>query len=281
MPNYVLTLACPDAPGIVHEVTGALLDVRGNVLEQQQFTDLSQSSFCMRTRFESPVDDIAQVRLAVMDRVAKFGSVLTLRPEDQYCRTIIMVSKLDHCLVDLLYRMQNDELPIDVALIVSNHSDLEPIAQRYGIPFVVLPVTSENKAEAEAELLRLVEEYKIDLVVLARYMQVLSNDLCQRLAGKVINIHHSFLPGFKGARPYHQAYDRGVKLIGATSHFVTADLDEGPIIEQEVARVEHHHTPEDLALIGRDLERLVLARAVRLFAEDRIIPDGRRTVVFP
>ncbi len=280
MTDYILTMRCPDSSGIIHAVTGALLDVSGNILEQAQFTDEVTGNFCIRTRFESPVDDVAQVRLALMDRVARFEPVVTVRPEARRIRTLIMVSKFDHCLVDLLYRVDTGELPIDVPLIVSNHPDLEPIAQRHGIPFVVLPITKETKAEQEAALLALIEEHRIELVVLARYMQVLSDDLCQRLAGRAINIHHSFLPGFKGARPYHQAYERGVKLIGATSHFVTADLDEGPIIEQEVARVDHADTPEALAEIGRDLERVVLSRAVRLFAEDRIIPDGRRTVVF-
>ena len=281
MTDYVLTMRCADSSGIIHAVTGALLDVHGNILEQAQFTDETTGNFCIRTRFESPLDDVAQVRLALMDKVSRFDPVLTVRPEAQKYRVLLMVSKADHCLIDLLYRVDNGELPIEVALIVSNHRDLEPIADRHGIPLVHIPVTKETKPDAEAALLAIIEEMRIDLVVLARYMQVLSDDLCQRLSGRVINIHHSFLPGFKGARPYQQAYERGVKLIGATSHFVTADLDEGPIIEQEVARVAHHHTAEDLAEIGRDLERLVLARAVRLFAEDRIILQGSRTVVFP
>ena len=281
MTDYVLTMRCADSSGIIHAVTGALLDVHGNILEQAQFTDETTGNFCIRTRFETPLDDVAQVRLALMDKVSRFDPVLTVRPEAQKYRVLLMVSKADHCLIDLLYRVDNGELPIEVALIVSNHRDLEPIAERHGIPFVHIPVTKETKPDAEAALLAIIDEMRIDLVVLARYMQVLSDDLCQRLSGRVINIHHSFLPGFKGARPYQQAYERGVKLIGATSHFVTAALDEGPIIEQEVARVAHHHTAEDLAEIGRDLERLVLARAVRLFAEDRIILQGSRTVVFP
>lgn len=281
MTDYVLTMRCADSSGIIHAVTGALLDVQGNILEQAQFTDETTGNFCIRTRFETPLDDVAQVRLALMDKVSRFDPVLTVRPEAQKYRVLLMVSKADHCLIDLLYRVDNGELPIEAALIVSNHRDLEAIADRHGIPFVHIPVTKETKPDAEAALLAIIDEMRIDLVVLARYMQVLSDDLCQRLSGRVINIHHSFLPGFKGARPYQQAYERGVKLIGATSHFVTADLDEGPIIEQEVARVAHHHTAEDLAEIGRDLERLVLARAVRLFAEDRIILQGSRTVVFP
>jgi formyltetrahydrofolate deformylase len=203
-----------------------------------------------------------------------------VRLEQSRRRVLVMVSKYDHCLVDLLYRYDNGELPVEIPLVVSNHEDCRPLAERHGIPFVVLPVTPETKAAQEARLLALVEEHAIDVVVLARYMQVLSDDLCSRLPGRIINIHHSFLPGFKGARPYHQAHARGVKLIGATAHFVTADLDEGPIIEQGVQRVDHSATPDDLAEIGRDVERLVLARAVRLFAEDRIVLDGRRTIVF-
>ena len=191
-----------------------------------------------------------------------------------------MVSKFDHCLVDLLYRHEIGELPIEIPVIVSNHRDCEHIAERHGIPFVYLPVTTETKPEQEAALLNLTIEHNIDVVILARYMQVLSDALCSELSGRIINIHHSFLPGFKGARPYHQAHERGVKLIGATAHFVTAQLDEGPIIEQEVERVTHAHTANDLAEIGRDVERLVLARAVRLFAEDRIMLAGKRTVVF-
>jgi formyltetrahydrofolate deformylase len=215
-----------------------------------------------------------------VDRVGAFDPVLTLRPERQRRRVLIMVSKYDHCLVDLLYRYESGELPVDIPLIVSNHEDCRPIAERHGIAFVYLPVTRETKSEQEVQLLDLVARHDIDLVVLARYMQVLSDRACAELAGRAINIHHSFLPGFKGARPYHQAHARGVKLIGATAHFVTADLDEGPIIEQGVERVNHHHSADDLAELGRDIERVVLSRAVRLFAEDRIILDGNRTVVF-
>jgi formyltetrahydrofolate deformylase len=191
-----------------------------------------------------------------------------------------MVSRFDHCLVDLLYRWEIGELPVDIPLVVSNHEDLRGIVEARGIPFIHLPVTRDTKPAAEARLFALVEEYDVDLVVLARYMQVLSDDACRRLSGRVINIHHSFLPGFKGAKPYHQAYERGVKLIGATAHFVTADLDEGPIIEQDVARVSHAQDAETLVALGRDVERVVLARAVRLYAEDRVMLTGARTVVF-
>ena len=193
---------------------------------------------------------------------------------------LVKVSRHDHCLRDLLYRWDMGEIPADLRLVVSNHEDCRYLAERYGVPYVHVPVTAATKPAAESRLLDLIAEYQVEAVVLARYMQVLSDDLCRRLEGRVINIHHSFLPGFKGARPYHQAHERGVKLIGATAHFVTPDLDEGPIIEQDVARVEHGHTPEQLVAIGRDVERLVLARAVRLYAEDRVLLVGARTVVF-
>jgi formyltetrahydrofolate deformylase len=278
--TFILTLRCQDGPGIIHAVSGTLLDLGANVLEQAQFTDEETGLFAMRTRFEAPERDPGSIRLAVAERTERFGPTIGVRLEGQRRRALVMVSKHDHCLVDLLYRYEIGELPVDIPLVVSNHPDAQPIAERHGIPFVVLPVTADTKAEQEARLLELVDEHRIDVVVLARYMQVLSDDLCSRLPGRIINIHHSFLPGFKGARPYHQAHARGVKLIGATAHFVTADLDEGPIIEQGVERVDHAHTPEDLAEIGRDVERIVLARAVRMFAEDRIVLNGSRTIVF-
>jgi len=205
---------------------------------------------------------------------------LHVRPADARPRTMIMVSRADHCLVDLLYRWRNDLLPVDIPVVVSNHADLGDLVRSHGIEFVHIPVTADTKADAEAHLLDLVREHRIDLVVLARYMQILSDDLCAALAGRAVNIHHSFLPGFKGAKPYHQAHERGVKLVGATAHFVTADLDEGPIIEQDVARVHHAMTANDLVALGQDTERLVLARAVRYLAEDRVLLIGDRTVVF-
>lgn len=277
--HYILTLRCADGPGIVHAITGALLEARGNILEQAQFTDEESGIFSLRTKFESPLA-IDQVRETITGQVSRFEPEMTLRHESDRRRVLIMVSRHDHCLIDLLYRHEIGELPIDIPVIVSNHPDCEHIARRHGIAFVHLPVTPDTKAAQEAELFRLTELHDVDVVVLARYMQVLSDELCTRLSGRIINIHHSFLPGFKGARPYHQAHERGVKLIGATAHFVTAALDEGPIIEQEVERVTHAHSATDLAEIGRDVERLVLARAVRLFAEDRIMLTGRRTVVF-
>ena len=276
--RYILTLRCVDAPGVIHAVSGALLEVSGNVLEQGQFTDEHTGMFSMRTRFETPVRDIDTVRSIVAAATARFDPIVTLRNESVRRRALIMVSTEDHCLVDLLYRHANGELPIDIPVIVSNHESAAEVASHYGIAFAHIPVTS--KPEAEAALRGLIEDHSVDVVILARYMQILSDGFCADFEGRIINIHHSFLPGFKGARPYHQAFERGVKLIGATAHFVTADLDEGPIIEQDVERVSHSHTADDLAEIGRDIERVVLARAVRLYAEDRVLLDGQRTVVF-
>jgi formyltetrahydrofolate deformylase len=276
--RYILTLRCVDAPGVIHAVSGALLEVSGNVLEQGQFTDEHTGMFSMRTRFETPVRDIDTVRSIVAAATARFDPIVTLRNESVRRRALIMVSTEDHCLVDLLYRHANGELPIDIPVIVSNHESAAEVASHYGIAFAHIPVTS--KSEAEAALRGLIEDHSVDVVILARYMQILSDGFCADFEGRIINIHHSFLPGFKGARPYHQAFERGVKLIGATAHFVTADLDEGPIIEQDVERVSHSHTADDLAEIGRDIERVVLARAVRLYAEDRVLLDGQRTVVF-
>ncbi|QKZ20839.1 formyltetrahydrofolate deformylase [Streptomyces chartreusis] len=280
MQRYILTLICADQPGIVHALSGGIAEAKGNILESAQFSDPDTGDFTIRVLLETPEADGTSLRDELSLRLARFDPVLSLRPEEQRRRVLLMVSKFDHCLVDLLYRWDLGELPVDIPLIVSNHPDLAPIAERYGIPYIHLPVTRATKPQAEAELLRLVAEHQVDFVVLARYMQVLSDDLCRRLSGRVINIHHSFLPGFKGAKPYHQAHDRGVKLIGATAHFVTADLDEGPIIEQDVVRVGHRHTAQELVAIGRDVERIVLARALRLHAEDRVVLTGSRTVVF-
>ena len=280
MTAYILTFRCPDGPGITHAITGALLTVGANILEQAQFTEPTTDDFCLRTRFDVPTEDLAVVSKAVTDATEHLAPAITLRHEEDRRRVLLMVSKFDHCLVDLLYRHQLGELKIDIPLIVSNHPDCADIADRAGIPYVHLPITPETKPAQEARLLELISEHRIDVVVLARYMQVLSNDLCREISGRAINIHHSFLPGFKGARPYHQAFERGVKLIGATAHYVTADLDEGPIIEQDVQRVTHAHSAAALAEMGRDVERMVLARAVRLFSEDRILMTGSRTVVF-
>ncbi len=284
MHRHVLTLACEDRPGIVHAVTGGLLDVEGNIAENHQFTDPDTTTFCMRTVVSTPTEDAAAVQAAVEAKLDQLGAAsdrqLRVRPESRRPRVLIMVSRYDHCLVDLLYRWRNGALAIDIPLVVSNHPDCALIAAREGIPYEHLPVTAATKPQQEARLKELMADHDIDLVVLARYMQILSDDLCQHLLGRAINIHHSFLPGFKGAKPYHQAHVRGVKLVGATAHFVTADLDEGPIIEQDVARVSHVHTAEELVALGQDTERSVLSRAVRYWAEDRVLLVGDKTVVF-
>ncbi|GII79008.1 formyltetrahydrofolate deformylase [Sphaerisporangium rufum] len=278
--EYVLTLSCPDRPGVVAAVSGMLATRKCNITESQQFGDPVAGRFFMRVQFTSglPEDELRSACTALVPELSMEFQLhdLGVRP-----RVLVMVSKLGHCLNDLLYRVRSGLLDIEIVAVVSNHPDLRPLTQSYGIDYHHLPVTAETRQRQEAEVLTLVAHYRAEMVVLARYMQVLSEDLCGKLAGKVINIHHSFLPSFKGAKPYHQAYSRGVKLIGATAHYVTADLDEGPIIEQEVARVNHTHSPEDLAAMGRDLECLALSRAVRWHAEQRVLLDGHKTIVFP
>jgi formyltetrahydrofolate deformylase len=283
--DFVLALDCPDRPGIVHAVTGFLVQRGGNIIESQQFGDPSNGRFFMRIDFA--VEGAESGRVTVEDLRADFAGVaqsfaMTFELWDARApyRTLVMVSKQLHCLNDLLFRHSNGSLQIEIPVVVSNHPDAEQLVKSYGLEFRHIPVTPQNKPEAEAELLELHEELGIHLVVLARYMQVLSDGLCRRLSGQAINIHHSFLPSFKGARPYHQAFDRGVKLIGATAHYVTADLDEGPIIEQDVIRVDHAHDPGQLAAAGRDVEAQVLSRAVRWHSETRVLLDGPRTVVF-
>jgi len=280
MATHVLTLVCPDRPGIVASISQGLVELEANILENAQFGDQPTGMFCMRTRFETPVDDSDRIEQALAPRSSALGATVGVRREDQRQRVLVLVSKYDHCLVDLLYRWRAGELAIDIPLVVSNHPDLGDLVTGHGIAFEHVPATPATKAEADARFLDLVQEQRIDLVVLARYMQVLSEGVCRALAGRAINIHHSFLPGFKGAKPYHQAWQRGVKLIGATAHYVTSDLDEGPIIDQDVARVSHALTPEQMLIIGRDLERLVLSRAVKAHAEGRVFLLGRRTVVF-
>jgi len=279
MRNYVLTLSCPDRPGIVNAVTGALLQVGGNITESAQFGDNDTNTFVLRTVFESAFGEGAITETLGAVATGLDGS-LTVRPEERRPRALVMVSRQEHCLLDLLYRHQSGELAIEIPLIVSNHPDCASLAANYGIPYEVIPVTPESRSAAEDRLLSLVAELNVDFVVLARYMQVLSENVCRPLAGRIINIHHSFLPGFKGSRPYHQAHLRGVKLIGATAHYVTTDLDEGPIIEQDVVRVSHADSVDQLVAMGRDVERMVLARAVRYHAEDRVILIGNKTVVF-
>jgi formyltetrahydrofolate deformylase len=280
MPVHILTLVCPDRPGIVASISQGLVELDANILENAQFGDQPTGMFVMRTRFETPVESSVWVEDALQPRSSELGAIVRVRREDHHPRVLVMVSKYDHCLVDLLYRWRAGELAIDIPVVVSNHPDLQDMVTSHGIAFEQLPAGPESRSAADARLLELVEKNQVDLVVLARYMQVLSEPVCRELEGRVINIHHSFLPGFKGAKPYHQAWQRGVKLIGATAHYVTADLDEGPIIDQDVARVSHAHTPEQMLIIGRDLERLVLSRAVKAHAEGRVFLLGRRTVVF-
>jgi formyltetrahydrofolate deformylase len=277
--DLIATLQCEDQPGIVHAMTSVVLACGGNIIENQQFTDEPTNTFVMRTRFETS-QGIDAAQNSLREGLGKFSPTLRIRPTDRKPRALVLVTKESHCLRDLLYLLELGELPIEIPVVVSNHQDLKGLVESHGFTFAHLPVTATTKAAQEAELLALVEKEAIDFVVLARYMQVLSNEFCAALPGRIINIHHSFLPGFKGAKPYHQAHARGVKIIGATAHFVTADLDEGPIIEQDVAHVSHTSTPDDLIALGRDIERRVLAKAVRLYAQDRIFIVGDRTVVF-
>ena len=277
--DLIATLQCADQPGIVHAMTSAVLACDGNIIENQQFTDEPTNTFVMRTRFESS-QGIEVARKSLNEGLGKFSPTLHIRPTQTKPRALVLVTKESHCLRDLLYLLELGELPIEIPIVVSNHEDLRSLVESHGFTFIHLPVTAATKSAQEQELLALVEKHSIDFVVLARYMQVLSNEFCAALPGRIINIHHSFLPGFKGAKPYHQAHARGVKIIGATAHFVTANLDEGPIIEQDVAHVSHTSTPDDLIALGRDIERRVLAKAVKLYAQDRIFIVGERTVVF-
>jgi formyltetrahydrofolate deformylase len=277
--DLIATLQCSDQPGIVHAMTSAVLACGGNIIENQQFTDEPTNTFVMRTRFESS-QGIEAARKSLNEGLGKFSPTLHIRPTQSKPRALVLVTKESHCLRDLLYLLELGELPIEIPVVVSNHEDLRALVESHGFTFIHRPVTAAAKAAQEQELLALIQKHSIDFVVLARYMQVLSNDFCAALPGRIINIHHSFLPGFKGAKPYHQAHARGVKIIGATAHFVTANLDEGPIIEQDVAHVSHTSTPDDLIALGRDIERRVLAKAVKLYAQDRIFIVGERTVVF-
>ena len=279
--DFVLVLSCPDRPGIVHAVTGFLVRHGGNIVESQQFGDPLSGRFFMRIVFSvtGPVDAVG-LREDFAEVASGFAMDYQVWDAAAPYRTLVMVSRHLHCLNDLLFRTSTGALQIEVPAVVSNHPDAEPLVRSYGIDFHHLPVTPETKDAAEARLLELVDSTAADLVVLARYMQVLSDGLCRRLAGRAINIHHSFLPSFKGARPYHQAFDRGVKLVGATAHYVTADLDEGPIIEQDVLRVDHTYDQDHLVAAGRDVEAQVLSRAVRWHAQSRVLLNGERTVVF-
>ncbi|MGO4296503.1 formyltetrahydrofolate deformylase [Glutamicibacter sp. MCAF14] len=279
MNQYIVTLSCIDRPGIVHAISGGLLGAGCNITESQQFLSPETGTFFMRIEVATE-QSLEQIRAGLAPIRDDFHMSLRVDDGAKRTRTMIMCSKAGHALNDLLFAQRAGTLPIDVPVIVSNHLDLKPMADFYGVDFVHLPVTKENKSQAEAELLKLAEDYGIELVVLARYMQILSDSLCERMEGRVINIHHSFLPSFKGAKPYHQAYARGVKLIGATAHYVTADLDEGPIIDQEVTHVSHTRTAEQLVELGRSVEGRTLTRAVQWHAEHRVMLDGQRTIVF-
>ena len=277
--RYILTIACPDQVGIVAAISGVLAAQSGNIIESDQFSDTESGQFFMRLVFD--LDEATEPVLLehftpMADRFAMNWHLYSPR---QRPRVMILVSKAEHCLNDLLYRHRTGALPMDISAIVSNHNELAHLATWHDIPYHHLPVRPEHKPMQERQILELVKQSGTELVILARYMQILSPELCQALAGRAINIHHSFLPGFKGAKPYHQAYHRGVKLIGATAHFVTANLDEGPIIEQEVERVDHAHTPEQLAAVGRDIENIVLARALHYYLERRVFLNGSKTVV--
>jgi formyltetrahydrofolate deformylase len=279
--DFVLVLTCPDRPGIVHAVSGFLVGQGGNIIESQQFGDGLTGRFFMRIDFEVAASVTAEGLRAEFAGVARdYDMTFELWDAKAPYRTLIMVSKHLHCLNDLLFRYSTGALQIEIPVVVSNHLDAEPLVRAHGLDFAHVPVTPETKPQAEDQLRELVDKHSIHLVVLARYMQVLSNDLCAELSGRAINIHHSFLPSFKGAKPYHQAFDRGVKLVGATAHYVTADLDEGPIIEQDVVRVDHGFNQDQLVTAGRDVEAQVLSRAVRWHSESRVLLNGHRTVVF-
>lgn len=288
--EFILTLSCRDAKGIVYAVSGLLYEAGCNILDSQQFGDVLSADatglFFMRVHFEAPdaLADPAALETLVAPLRAKFAMDLRVHALGRRPRLLLMVSRHGHCLNDLLFRCQSDQLPADIAGVVSNHPDFAELCASHGVPFHHWPLPTGADAGAkraqEARVERLVSEQQIDLVVLARYMQILSPEFCEFLKGRAINIHHSFLPSFKGAKPYYQAHERGVKLIGATAHYVTAELDEGPIIEQDVERVDHSRSPEDFTAVGRDVESVVLARAVRWHVEHRVLLNGRKTVVF-
>ena len=278
--HWLLSITCDDRPGIVHAMTGAIVQAEGNITELQQFSSEDTGRFFMRVQVESEAGREAMVAL-FSPVFEQYGMDWTLDEVGRPLRTLVLVSKAGHCLGDLLYRRRAGQLTIDVPVVLGNHPDLAGLAELYDVPFEWMPVTTaDEKVAFEARVRELVAEHDIELTVLARYMQILSPELCSDLAGRAINIHHSFLPGFKGANPYRQAHARGVKLIGATAHFVTSDLDEGPIIEQSVARVDHAQSPAELAALGQDEESRTLSRAVQWFAEDRVLVDGVRTIIF-
>ena len=278
--DYILTLSCPDRMGIVHRVSGLLLAHEGNIIDAQQFGDEQTGRFFLRVHFVLKDKQIDSVKADMVTVAQAFDMQWQIHGAQDKPRILILVSKQGHCLNDLLFRVHSGQLNAQIAGVVSNHRDFEGLVQSHGVAFHHLPVTPESKADQEQQILELVDRLNVDLVVLARYMQILSTELCQALAGRAINIHHSFLPSFKGAKPYYQAHERGVKIIGATAHYVTPDLDEGPIIEQDIERVDHAMSVRDLTRVGSDVESLVLARAVKAHTEHRILLNGSRTVVF-
>ncbi len=277
--ELILKLTCPDRSGIVRAVSGAITELGGNIVESQQYGDPSSGHFHMRVETER-IADPEGFRNRMRSMGEALGMTWEINRKDRKLRTVVMASKEAHCLSDLLYHTKDGRIPIEVAAVVANHEELRPLAEFYGVPFVYIPVTKDTKPQAETALMKVIEETNAELVVLARYMQVLSDKVCTAMEGRIINIHHSFLPSFKGARPYAQAHARGVKLIGATAHYVTADLDEGPIIEQDVVRVKHSDSVAELVAQGQDVERRVLTRAVRWHAEHRVLLNGSSTVVF-
>lgn len=281
--TFILTLSCPQRPGIVHAVTAFLFGHGCDIVEHQQFDDPLRGALFLRTEVVTAAGeaDAEQLASAFRKEVAEEFEMSFTLSDDRPQRVLVMVSRMGHCLNDLIFRWRAGSLKAELVAVVSNHEDLRPMAEAGGLPFYHVPVTPESKPQAEQRMLEIVDEHQAEVVVLARYMQVLSDNLCLKLLGRAINIHHSFLPGFKGAKPYHQAYDRGVKLVGATAHYVTPTLDEGPIIEQEVIRIDHTYDPRALATVGRDAEALALARAVRWHSERRVLLNERSTVVFP
>jgi formyltetrahydrofolate deformylase len=282
MPTTILKLSCPDRVGLLARISGFVAEHGGNLVEVHQFTDAADGWFFARLAIDthSLKTDLLDLRASFQPLATELRAEWSLRAAESRMRVVLMVSKLGHCLADLLWRWHSDELPFDIPCIISNHDDFRPLVEREGIPFHHIPVTAENKAKAFEKMETLWKEAGADLVVLARYMQIVPEALCERWRGRVMNIHHSFLPSFMGANPYQKAYERGVKLIGATCHYVTGDLDAGPIIDQEVVRVEHFHTAGDLLRLGRDCERMALARGVRYHLDDRVLIHGNRSIVF-
>ncbi|MBR3370445.1 MAG: formyltetrahydrofolate deformylase [Rhodobacteraceae bacterium] len=282
MTNYTLTVTCATARGIVAAIAGFLAQQGCNITDSSQFDDMETGRFFMRVSFASETGaDLSHLNTEFAPIGAKMGMDFAFHDDAVRMKVILMVSRFGHCLNDLLYRWRIGALPIDIVAVISNHMDYQKVVVNHDIPFHCIPVTKENKPQAEARIMEVVEDTGAELIVLARYMQVLSDAMCQKMSGRIINIHHSFLPSFKGANPYKQAYERGVKLIGATSHYVTADLDEGPIIEQDIVRVTHAQSPSDYVSLGRDVESQVLARAIHAHIHRRVFLNGNKTVVFP